>query len=227
MSVIVHVCRTFQRCAGCCPPPVNRPTCCRALKASSAIHPSAPGLFHPTIHLLNVLLLSSLPTHTGSYCSLEVYLLSAFAEVWSRSGSTLNAGLFGCSDGSFAGRLFLRRKSDFQINPPVLSVNTEFSISFIILEASVKSNLDVKRMSETRLRFKLNSIYCFFVTVGFWSLSNGFVFCDESQLALVQLLGTCPLRSKCTDLVIQNFQCLCLHVPWIIWVVQLNLTFLD
>lgn len=53
-------------------------------------------------------------------------------------------------------------------------MDTEFSISFIVLEASVKSNLDVKRMSETRLRVKLYSIYCFFDMVGCWSLSNGF-----------------------------------------------------
>lgn len=75
---------------------------------------------------------------------------------------------------AFAGRLYLRRKSDFQINSPVLSMNTEFSIGFIVLEASVKSNLDIKRMSETRLRVELYNIYCYFDMVGCWSLYNGF-----------------------------------------------------
>lgn len=53
-------------------------------------------------------------------------------------------------------------------------MNTEFSIGFIVLEASVKSNVDVNRMSETRLRVKLYGVYCFFDMVGCWSLYNGF-----------------------------------------------------
>lgn len=48
----------------------------------------------------------------------------------------------------------MRRKSDLKINSPVLSTDTEFSIGFIVLDASVKSNLEVKRMSETRLGVK-------------------------------------------------------------------------
>lgn len=66
-------------------------------------------------------------------------------------------------------------------------MDTEFSIGFIVLEASVKSNLDVKR-HVSGLSFTVFTASLIWLVVGVCTIV--FVCSEESHLTLVILLRT-------------------------------------